>query len=77
MENGIDIASQPRMNNDTIEFHVRINAGSIDEIKPGIAHFLEHILIQNMEELERRGGRIEDLCTTGRYIDFSGELPNT
>ena len=61
-ENGIQLATQGRYRDDKLRFAVRIGVGAYQDPsnKPGITHFLEHVLFvsNTFKGFEERGGRI-------------------
>ncbi len=81
LDNGIQFISQNRLFDNNIEFYIIVESGSLDDPddKEGIAHFLEHLLVdpELNHEFEQRGGNIENLATSFTTVRFSGKIPNT
>lgn len=81
LSNGITLTTQPRLLDSNLSFTIHINSGSFEDPdgKEGVAHFLEHILMdyaQWNQEFQRRKGHF-GLWTSAENIKMAGELPNT
>lgn len=69
LRNGLKVLTQ-KTNTETISVEVLIKTGSVNDKKPGVSHFLEHVIMSSNPKLLDIPGSI-DACTTKEFTCFT------